>query len=406
MEKVLIIAAGQECFKGRFLKELTDNPYEFFLLLSSTTRGLTNDWFHRYINWDHIIRTDFRHPQVAARYVKDWAESRRVHFEGVITYLEAAVLVTQAIAEELSIPPITTGDPIALRSKNIMRREFIAAGLPQPQSIACRSLEDARRAVDQIGLPCVFKPSQMAASVGVRKVCTGENREVEEAYTRAATDDITEEDTRYTFNIAPEIVVEEYIPTYQEISCEGLVQAGKVDLVAVTKKILSPEPYFEELGHVTPFPLDDNVMQMVESQLGMAVVALKLHSTAFHAEFRLRTNLEPVLVEVGARLAGGFIPQLVQLSTGLNMLDASVKLAIGQQYDCSPKSRSTAAIRFFDDESNSRFAVAAARIRAFPFVQELALYGEPGSGRRGHVIWTAKTATEIEDAWKTINEIL
>jgi cysteine synthase A len=405
--KILIVATGQECFKGRFLAELTSMPYEFFLLVNSSARVSEGAWYNRYVLPMRTISADFRNPPEAARTVRDWFESRGIRLSGVTTYLEVAVLVTQAIAEELSLPPITTGNPLALRSKNVMRLQFAAAGLPQPQSIVCRTLCEALEAVERIGPPCVIKPSQMAGSVGVRKVSTYHEREIANAFNAALTSDITEEDTRYSFNIADEVIVEEYISTYQEVSCEGLIERGEVCLLAITKKMLGPEPHFEEIGHVTPYPATNEITGKLEGQLRKAANALKLFNTAFHAEFRLRQDADPVLIEIGARLPGGFIPYLVRLSKGVDMFNASLRLAVGQNYAAVPEDIATAAIRFLVDADSARKAASAAdRIRALPFVADLTLYGGARSGRLGHIMWRANAFSEVEDAWSVIRETL
>lgn len=401
---ILIVEPGTQSYKERFLRELTNNPYEFFLLVNSSPRIPTKPWYYRYIPHTRVFSADFRNIEEAVRSARKQLTSRGIKLSGVTTYYEDAVLIAQAISEELSLIPITTGDPLALRNKNLMRRRFSEVGLPQPQSILCRTHEEAERAVEQIGIPCVIKPSQMGASIGVRKL-SSRSEDVIDALNAAFTEDIPEEDTRFAYNIPAEVLVEEYIPTYQEVSCEGVIQMGNVHLLAITKKSLCPEPLFEEIGHATPYQLTNNIRIMLEEQLRRASHALKLHSTAFHAEFRLRQGAPPVLIELGARLPGGFIPQLVQLSQGINMLEASLHLAIGQECKLFPQSSAAAAIRFLLNEASVRkFDSAASRIRALPFVDELAVYESAGVGRWGHVIWTAYGFDELEANWSVISE--
>jgi len=397
MKSILIVEPGEQFCKERFLRELTNNPYEFLLLLNSSPRVATNGWYYQYVPPERVLSVEFRDPEEAARDVRSQLRSRGITISGVTTYYEEAVLVAQAIAVELSLIPITTGDPLALRNKGRMRRQFVSAGLPQPKSISCKTVEEAQRAVRDVGPPCVIKPIQMASSIGVRKVCSSSPDEVRRAFVAANTADIPEEDTRYAYNIESDVLVEEYIPTYQEISCEGFVEGERVHLVAVTKKSLCKEPFFKELGHVSPFDVGNGIRMALESQMDTAAHALKLYSTAFHAEFRLRKDAPPVLVELGARLAGGFIPQLVKLSQGVDMLAGSVQLSCGEPFVPRPAEGGVAAIQFLtSDESVRRFRTAAARIRMLPFVDELALYGDSGTGRLGHIIWTGRDFDDLE----------
>ena len=400
--KILVVEPGSQYFKERFMREFTNSPYELFLLVNSSPRVPKNHWYYRYIPQTHTFSADFRNTREAAQSVSEQLTSLGIHLSGVTTYYEDAVLVAQAIADALSLTPITTGNPLALRNKGLMRLRFSEAGLPQPKSILCRTTREAKEAIRQIGLPCVVKPSQLSASIGVRKLSSG-GTDIDNALRAAFTEDIQEEDTRFAYNIPAEVIVEEYIPTYQEVSCEGLVHAGTVQLLAITKKHLSPEPLFEEIGHTTPYHIADEIKVMLVDQLSRAAESLELYSTAFHAEFRLRHGAPPVLVELGARLPGGFIPQLVRLSQGVDMLGASLRLATGLECNAPPQNIAVAAIRFLQDDATARrFALAAEHIRALTFVDELAIYDGVGLGRRGHVIWTAHNFSDLEDGWEKI----
>jgi hypothetical protein len=402
--RVLIVEPGPQNAKEGFLKAMTRSPFELFLLLNSAPRIIQDPWHLSYIPRDHTLFADFRNPRKAGKAIKDQLRARGLELSGVTTYQEKAVPVTQAIADELALPPITTGDALALRNKSLMRRRFTDVGLPQPRSILCQTPQEGALAVEELGIPCVVKPSQMASSVGVRKISSGE--EISKAIHLAFEEDNSEEDTRFAYDIPPTVVVEEYVPTYQEVSCEGFVHAGRPQIIAITKKTLGEEPLFEEIGHATPYDISYEIKLVLDDQLSRAARALKLHTTAFHAEFRLRTSAPPILIELGARLPGGLVPHLVRLSLGVDMLRGILELAIGNHFSVSPRVAGVAAVRFFSDEDSARKLDAASRrLRQLPFVDEATAYQHAEIGRRAHVIWTAQDFNQLEDYWKIIAEI-
>lgn len=402
--KLLVVEPGMQYFKERFLRNFTRSGHELFLLVNSAPRIPINPWYCKYVPHTHIFSSDFRDARQAAKSISNQLTARGIRLSGVTTYYEDAVLVVQAIADQLSLTPITTGDPLALRNKSLMRLRFSSVGLPQPRSILCRTLGEAREAVQLVGFPCVVKPNQLTASIGVRKLSI-KGEDIDNLLYPAFNEDIPEEDARFAYNIPREVLVEEYVPTYQEVSCEGLVKTGRVQLLAITKKYLSPEPLFEEIGHSTPYQATYETRTMLEEQLNKASLALNLYSTTFHAEFRLRAEEPPVLIELAARLPGGFIPQLVRLSHGVDMLKASLQLALGQEFEVVPRRTAVAAIRFLtDDESARKFAAVADRIRALPFVDDLTIYGSAKVGRQGHVIWIGRDDDELQDHWERISE--
>ena len=64
------------------------------------------------------------------------------------------------------------------------------------------------------------------------------------------------------------------------------------------------------------------------------------------------TNEGPKIVELGARLGGDNITtHLVPLSTGVNMVEACIKIALGEKPDIEPKFSKGSAIRYFQQHA-------------------------------------------------------
>ena len=76
-------------------------------------------------------------------------------------------------------------------------------------------------------------------------------------------------------------LVEEYVPG-PEISAEGYVSNGVVTVVAITAKLLGPEPYFVETGHIVPADLDPRTREAVDSYVTEVCRGLGLTLGAFH----------------------------------------------------------------------------------------------------------------------------
>src|SRR5439155_11053098 len=98
-------------------------------------------------------------------------------------------------------------------------------------------------------------------------------------------------------------------------------------LVRVTAKHLGPLPTFVETGHDSPAPDNDDLGEAAAIAL-RAVEALGLGWGPAHTEIRMAAS-GPVVVEVNPRLAGGQIPTLVELATGVDLVGAAVDLATG-----------------------------------------------------------------------------
>src|SRR5262249_54068333 len=120
-----------------------------------------------------------------------------------------------------------------------------------------------------------------------------------------------------------EVLIEEFVrgPEYS-------VEVFNGQAVGVTRKHLSPAPYFVEIGHDFPAALPAAARASLAEIATAAVHAIGLTWGPAHVELRLAAA-GPVVIEINPRLAGGFIPELVRLSTGLDLIEATVALAAG-----------------------------------------------------------------------------
>ena len=120
-----------------------------------------------------------------------------------------------------------------------------------------------------------------------------------------------------------------------------------------------------------------------------------MKNTAFHAEFRLRDEKPPLLIEIGARLAGDLIPILVEMSTGVNMLEASLSCAVAENYEYKMRQNGVYAIRFIEDSlllpklrNLKKEAQAQYDIELYPISK--------GGGRLGHIIVKGNSIEDTE----------
>lgn len=396
-KNILVVETGPGNFKKGYLQRIIDSPFSIFILKNSSLRCGVHDWHKDYVAAENCVSADFRDPEGVVKSISSVLGKKGAGLDGVMTYQEEALLMAQHIADRFGLPPICGGDPRPLRNKAMMRAALKDGGIFQPRFELCRSVESAIQAAKNIGLPCIIKPVEMLASLGVYKISSFDGTKIREAFLNAKNIDIPDWDLKHGFNINSDVIVEEYISTTQEISVEGLVIDGKLDIISVTKKYLGPEPEFDEVGHATPFYLEEKTYLDVKEILEKTVTALRLEFTAFHAEFRLRRSGKPVLIEIGARLAGDMIPLLVEFAKGVNMIEASLYCAVGKSYDLRPNAKNVSAIRFLTDSNQASFlSKRLGEIEKDRHVKELQIYPDGEEGRFGHLIWVGDSIESFD----------
>lgn len=320
---------------------------------------------------------------------------------GLVTSSEYFAAVTAWAAAALGLPG---AEPVAVdrcRDKRRQRRALRAAGFAVPDFASARSPGEAVAAALAIGFPVVVKPADGTGSRGVR-LC----RDGAEVCDHVATLLQTRRDERGQPAI-PAVLVEEYV-----IGPEVSVETFGTAVVGITAKHLGALPSFVEYGH--DFPAGPAALAGTDpgATAIAALGSLGLGFGAAHTEIRLAER-GPVVIEVNPRLAGGRIPTLVRLATGLDLVGAAVDAAVfgsaTAEAGLPEPGPGHASIRFLVLERAGRVrrtgGVAAAA--GVPGVVDVAIAARPGQwlggtgsfrDRVGHAIAAAPTALAARTA--------
>jgi len=147
------------------------------------------------------------------------------------------------------------------------------------------------------------------------------------------------------------ILIEEYLEG-PEISIEALVQDNKLHIVQITDKTVTPFPYNVEMGHLQPSRFYVEHYDEIFHVLNTAVKALSLNNCALHPEMKITKNGIKI-VEIGPRLGGDFITShLTPLSTGINMEEQLIKIAVGEKIHLKEKTNRFSSVLYFDFLTN------------------------------------------------------
>jgi cysteine synthase A len=177
-------------------------------------------------------------------------------------------------------------------------------------------------------------------------------------------------------------LVEEYL-TGPEISVETFGWQGTTHLIGITEKSVTGEPYFVEHRHIFPADLPPDVETSVRDMVRRALGAVGLRLGAAHTEIRLTAG-GPMLVEINARLAGGMIPELIRIATGIRMLDQQLRVFAGMPPVLAGDTRRYAGIQFLlADRPGVLVGVhGTERAAVVPGVERVAVTGQVGAAVR------------------------
>ncbi|MGB2614271.1 MAG: ATP-grasp domain-containing protein [Phycisphaerae bacterium] len=274
--------------------------------------------------------------------------ARREKIDGVIHICsEVSMFSMGRINEELGLAGIDSATAIRATNKEEMRRAFEAGGAPSPRSIGVTTEDEALRALQAIGGPVIFKPSRNSGSRGITRLGEDVSPEQAAAALRYAIEESRDRSA----------LVEEYVEG-PEFSVEILAFGGRNEVLAVTDKVTTGAPHFVETGHSQPTREPPDARAAIAEAAVQGVRALGIDWAAAHAEVKLSPR-GPFLIEIGARLGGDFITtELVPRSTGIDMVEGAINLALGRQPDLEPRHAPRgAAIRYLTPPPGRALAV-------------------------------------------------
>lgn len=291
------------------------------------------------IHWSPAVWDRQHFGVVMAVRFADWeglaATAVRAHdadpFDGVLCYDEATVPIANDLARLLRRPVISAHWGDAFRHKDRMRVAWEAAGLRVPRYRVLHRKTDLRPLATW-RFPVVLKPTAMMGSKGVIKVDRFADLARCWHLPFDADEDMRIGDELWSmaelFDIPPTALAEEYIDG-PEFSAEGVVAGGSYHLVGITAKSSGDAPYFDEIGHLFPAArLPVRTEQQIGAVLAAAHRALGLCNGVTHTEFRV-DDAGVCLMELNARIPGGHIPELVELVTGVDLVESAARVACG-----------------------------------------------------------------------------
>lgn len=260
------------------------------------------------------------------------------NIDGIITIASDRPMITVAkVAEELNLIAIDEKTAINATNKSKMRDALKKSSVPIPMYFSVDDYDQYRKAIEKIknkNYKCIVKPADNSGSRGIRLIENYDEKELEKIYKYCKEN-----------SNSGRLLVEEFMQG-PEVSVETISYKGICHVIQVTDKITTGVPYFVEMGHSQPSSLDKETIEKIKKVAINANKAIGIENGPSHTEIKV-TEDGPKIVELGARLGGDNITtHLVPYSTGVNMVEACINIALGQEVDIRKKFEKASAIRY------------------------------------------------------------
>lgn len=250
--------------------------------------------------------------------------ARNLKIDGIVAYASDPAAPTAAyVSEKLGLPGNPYNSVKILTQKDLFRDFLAKNNFNCPKAKGYSTYEDAKNDIGEFNFPVMVKPVDSSGSKGVVKIYNDEQLKpaVEEAL---------------SYSQSRRIIIEEFIEKkgYQ-ISGDGFSVDGKLVFTSYGNELYSGKGTREyvALGEFWPSFLSPEMKTKVDSELQKLITALGMRTCAYNIEAIIDEHDDVYILELGPRNGGSYIPQLIKYATGVDLVEYTIKSAIGE--DCS-----------------------------------------------------------------------
>lgn len=258
------------------------------------------------------------------------AAAREEKIDYILTACGDQPLSTMAyVATEMGLPTyLSEQDVRDLTNKRFMKDKMVKSGIPTAKHVYIDKNWDG--VIPDFEYPLVVKPVDSNGSKGVKKVFTP--ADMEKALKEA-----------FQYSLSGDVIIEEF-KQGEELSVDVYVEETTAKLLSITasKKIQENKDSFTIIQSYYPAPTDYKEERVLEICQKIAD-AWHLHDTPLLVQMIQKGDSYNVL-EFSARMGGGSKYRLIQVLSGVNIMEVYVQMMMGDKPKVAPEKQYNNAI--------------------------------------------------------------
>lgn len=269
---------------------------------------------------DHFINASTYDSAETIAKINKFKESNGA-IDGVISLATDVPLTVARVAKAFNLPGIPVESAQISSDKLLMKDLFKKNNLKIPWYTAVESLAQLLALRRQQDGDLVLKPVDSRGGRGVLLIT--KHTDLDWAF-----------NTSIKYSQKKRLLVEEYLPGPQ-VSTESLIVDGVPYTIGFSDRNYSRlsqfKPHIIEDGGDLPSKLSLIQQEKIKQSVERAAEAIKIRNGVIKGDMVLFNN-EGYIIEVAPRLSGGyFCSHEIPLNTGVNFLNAALKIALGEQ---------------------------------------------------------------------------
>jgi carbamoylphosphate synthase large subunit len=285
----------------------------------------------------YVITADYLPDNVAHRYSDEYVNvsiidkeavlkvAREKKIDGIMSFgVDPGVVSASYVQNRMGLPSSGPFESVEILQNKDKFRTFLSEnGFNVPWAFGFSSMNDAFTSTDRFSYPLMVKPTDSAGSKGV---------------TRVDKEDSLKEALEYAFkhSIKGNIIVEEFI---EKQGCssdsDSFSVNGELQFVSFSAQRFDENAAGAFVPAAFSWPSTMNMRQEFElrSELQRLLALLKMDTSVYNIETRVGVNGKTYIMEVSPRGGGNRLSEMIRYSTGVDMITASVRAAVGDSID-------------------------------------------------------------------------
>lgn len=256
----------------------------------------------------------------------------RENVDGIIAYASDPSAPSAAyVCGKMNLPGASYEATKILTEKDLFREFQKKNGFLVPWFFSVSTVNELKGIKQKISYPCVVKPVDCSGSKGVQVISTSEQMS-------------TAVEIALSFSRCKRAIIEEYIVTQHcQLHGDGIVENGKLEFLALgDQRFRASVP----IGSSFPSKMDSNIMEKTIKEVARLIELSEFKCGAINVEVRVSDNNDIYIIEIGPRAGGNYIPQLMELATGVDEMTATLKLAMGETYEINASDTMTYCFQY------------------------------------------------------------
>ena len=283
----------------------------------------------------YVITCDYLPDNIAHRYSDEYcnvsiidkeavlAVAKEKEIDGIMSFAVDPGVVTAAYVQaKLGLPQAGPYESVCiLQNKDRFRKFLTEHGFNVPKAEGFSNFDEAEVGIKKFKFPIIVKPTDSAGSKGVSRV--DDISTFKEAFNNAK-----------GHSISGRVIVEEFIEKRGCSSDSDCFSVdGRFEFVSFSAQRFdesAPNPYTPS-AFSWPSTFTDEEETYLASELQRLITLLDMGTSIYNIETRIGTDGKPYIMEVSPRGGGNRLSEMVRYATGVDLIKASVRAAVGDQ---------------------------------------------------------------------------